>query len=183
MRAPGMLGVAVLLAVPAFAQKPAPRPVVYVGPIPDPAVFITEAHVRVYNRAGLGVVIGIDDVRGEQRKSDGIMDRVVVLQGADEVKPFDGIAMVQVRKPAELCKPPAGVNLLDPEHPWICPVAPDEVIITGKGIRLAAFVGARSNRVPDDAVVPARMVGIAVYGGKFVNVPLAKLDAVEFAQQ
>jgi hypothetical protein len=187
MRTSRMLAAILLVASSAFAQEPAkitkppepPQLIAYVGPVPDPAVLITEAHVRLINRPGLGVVIAIDDFK--RREGDGIIDRVVIFQGADEVAPFDGVAIVHIRKPADLCKPPAGASLIGPD-PWVCPVAPEEVIISGKGISLAAFMGARSQWVPEDAVIPSRMVGISVYTGRMVTVPLAQLDSIEFAQ-
>lgn len=186
MRAPRMLAAILLVASPTFAQAPVKtietkrRVIAYIGPVPNPAVLIADAHVRVTNRPGLGIVIGVDQFITRD-SGDGIMDYVVVLQGADEVEPYAGVAMVQIRRPAEACRPPAGTNLLDPENPWVCPAAPEEVIVTGKGISLAAFVGARSKWVPENAVIP-RMVGIITYSGKMVARPLAELDAVEILQ-
>jgi hypothetical protein len=187
MRTSRMLVAILLVASSTFAQEPAKatkppelrRLIAHIGPIPDPAVYITEAHVRVTNRPGLGVVIAIDDLK--RHEGDGITDRVVIFQGADEVAPFDGIAMVHVRKPADLCTPPQGASLIGPD-PWVCPVAPEEVIISGKGIRLAVSMGARSQFVPENAVIPSRTVGIIVYTGPMVSVPLAQIDAVEFLQ-
>ena len=62
------------------------------------------------------------------------------------------------------------------------PGSTEEIIIDGKAISLAAFLGARSQWVPDNAVIPTRTHGIAEYRGRMVEVSFDKIDAVEFGQ-
>lgn len=189
MRTYRMIAASILLAASvASAQTKGPRkPILWIGAVPDPAMlYLGDAHVRVENRPDLGIVIAIDEIPVVQdpalRKGDGIIDRVLIFQGADPVESYDGTAFVQIRCPADLCRPPAGVSLIDPENTWVCPAAPEEIIITGKGISLAAFFGARSKRVPEDAVIPSRMIGIITYTGPVIAKRIAEFGSLEIPQ-
>jgi hypothetical protein len=173
MKALAIVAVLLVAAAATFAQTPTKERRTIVNVNPDPGnIFLGYANVRIQNRAGVGVLVAIDEIPMVEnpalRKADGIIDRVVVLLGADPQPEFSGRATVSLRKGPG----PDGVMESIVVDPWDSAAAKT----------FTAYVGLRPTFRTEDARTVA-IRGIAEYTGRMVTVPLAQLDTIEFASR